>query len=48
MLASTDCVCVCVQVQAADSVLVVGGGSTGVEMAVEIWTEHPDKKVRTD
>lgn len=37
--------CVCVQVQAADSVLVVGGGSTGVEMAAEIKTEYPDKKV---
>lgn len=36
---------VCVQVQAADSVLVVGGGSTGVEMAAEIKTEYPDKKV---
>ncbi|XP_035029487.2 apoptosis-inducing factor 2 [Hippoglossus stenolepis] len=33
------------QVQAADSVLVVGGGSTGVEMAAEIKTEHPEKKV---
>ncbi|XP_071329524.1 ferroptosis suppressor protein 1 [Trachinotus anak] len=33
------------QVQAADSVLVVGGGSTGVEMAAEIKTEYPDKKV---
>ncbi|KAM6956683.1 ferroptosis suppressor protein 1 [Aplochiton taeniatus] len=31
--------------QAADSVLVVGGGSTGVEMAAEIKTEYPDKKV---
>ncbi|XP_075932642.1 ferroptosis suppressor protein 1 isoform X3 [Anarhichas minor] len=38
-------VCVCLQVQAADSVLVVGGGSTGVEMAAEIKTEYPDKKV---
>nr|XP_033469241.1 apoptosis-inducing factor 2 [Epinephelus lanceolatus] len=33
------------QVQAAGSVLVVGGGSTGVEMAAEIKTEYPDKKV---
>ncbi|XP_069394189.1 LOW QUALITY PROTEIN: ferroptosis suppressor protein 1 [Paralichthys olivaceus] len=33
------------QVQAADSVVVVGGGSTGVEMAAEIKTEHPEKKV---
>lgn len=33
------------QVQAADSVLVVGGGSTGVEMAAEIKTEYPDKRV---
>lgn len=41
-------ICVCLQVQAAESVLVVGGGSTGVEMAAEIKTEYPDKKVRTD
>lgn len=33
------------QVQAADSVLVIGGGATGVEMAAEIRTEYPDKKV---
>ncbi|XP_021423415.1 apoptosis-inducing factor 2 isoform X1 [Oncorhynchus mykiss] len=33
------------EVQAAGSVLVVGGGSTGVEMAAEIKTEYPDKKV---
>ncbi|XP_024864819.1 apoptosis-inducing factor 2 isoform X2 [Kryptolebias marmoratus] len=33
------------QFQAADSVLVVGGGATGVEMAAEIKTEYPDKKV---
>ncbi|XP_031159523.1 apoptosis-inducing factor 2 [Sander lucioperca] len=33
------------QLQAAASVLVVGGGSTGVEMAAEIKTEYPDKKV---
>lgn len=40
--------CVCVQVKAADSVLVIGGGSTGVEMAAEIRTEYPDKKVGRD
>ncbi|KAM9476558.1 ferroptosis suppressor protein 1 [Clarias gariepinus] len=33
------------EVQAADSVLVVGGGSTGVEMAAEIRTEYPNKRV---
>ncbi|XP_060896443.1 apoptosis-inducing factor 2 [Labrus mixtus] len=33
------------QVQTADSVLVVGGGSTGVEMAAEIKTEYPEKRV---
>ncbi|XP_060943547.1 apoptosis-inducing factor 2 [Limanda limanda] len=33
------------QVQAAGSVLVVGGGSSGVEMAAEIKAEHPEKKV---
>uniref|UniRef100_UPI0037E79460 ferroptosis suppressor protein 1 n=1 Tax=Semicossyphus pulcher TaxID=241346 RepID=UPI0037E79460 len=33
------------QVQEADSVLVIGGGSTGVEMAAEIKTEYPEKKV---
>lgn len=33
------------QIQVADSVLVIGGGSTGVEMAAEIRTEYPDKKV---
>uniref|UniRef100_UPI003AAC0051 ferroptosis suppressor protein 1 isoform X1 n=1 Tax=Centroberyx gerrardi TaxID=166262 RepID=UPI003AAC0051 len=33
------------EIQAAESVLVVGGGSTGVEMAAEIKTEYPDKKV---
>ncbi|MED6282009.1 Apoptosis-inducing factor 2 [Characodon lateralis] len=36
------------QIQVADSVLVVGGGATGVEMAAEIKTEYPDKKVITD
>ncbi|XP_024153039.1 ferroptosis suppressor protein 1-like [Oryzias melastigma] len=35
------------QIQEADSILVVGGGSTGVEMAAEIKTEYPDKKVRS-
>uniref|UniRef100_A0A3P9H3V6 Ferroptosis suppressor protein 1 n=1 Tax=Oryzias latipes TaxID=8090 RepID=A0A3P9H3V6_ORYLA len=33
------------QIQAADSVLVIGGGSTGVEMAAEIKTEYQEKKV---
>ncbi|XP_061915369.1 apoptosis-inducing factor 2 [Entelurus aequoreus] len=33
------------QIQNADSVLVVGGGSTGVEMAAELKTEYPQKKV---
>ncbi|XP_041645256.1 apoptosis-inducing factor 2 isoform X2 [Cheilinus undulatus] len=33
------------QIQAADSVLVIGGGSTGVEMAAEIKTEYPEKRV---
>ncbi|XP_053476147.1 ferroptosis suppressor protein 1-like [Ictalurus furcatus] len=33
------------QVQAADSVLMIGGGATGVEMAAEIRTEYPNKKV---
>ncbi|XP_046884918.1 apoptosis-inducing factor 2 isoform X2 [Hypomesus transpacificus] len=33
------------EIQAAGSVLVIGGGSTGVEMAAEIKTEYPDKKV---
>lgn len=33
------------EVQAADSVLVIGGGATGVEMAAEIRTEYPNKKV---
>lgn len=36
------------QIQNADSVLVVGGGSTGVEMAAEIKTEYPHKKVTSD
>lgn len=40
-------VCVCVQIQVADSVLVVGGGASGVEMAAEIKTEYPEKKVAT-
>ncbi|XP_012683015.2 apoptosis-inducing factor 2 [Clupea harengus] len=33
------------EIQSADSVVVVGGGSTGVEMAAEVKTEYPDKKV---
>ncbi|XP_075902126.1 ferroptosis suppressor protein 1 [Nelusetta ayraudi] len=33
------------QVQQADSILVVGGGTTGVEMAAELKTAHPHKKV---
>ncbi|KAG7462592.1 hypothetical protein MATL_G00186430 [Megalops atlanticus] len=33
------------EIQAAGSVLVVGGGSTGVEMAAEIKTDYPEKKV---
>ncbi|KAG7334117.1 hypothetical protein KOW79_002524 [Hemibagrus wyckioides] len=33
------------EIQAADSVLVIGGGATGVEMAAEIRTEYPNKKV---
>lgn len=33
------------EIQAAESVLVIGGGSTGVEMAAEVKTEYPDKKV---
>lgn len=33
------------QIRAADSVLVIGGGSTGVEMAAEIKTEYPEKRV---
>ncbi|XP_059215796.1 ferroptosis suppressor protein 1-like [Centropristis striata] len=33
------------QLQAADSLLVVGGGSSGVEMAAEIKSEYPEKKV---
>ncbi|KAJ8248472.1 hypothetical protein GJAV_G00242380 [Gymnothorax javanicus] len=33
------------EIQAASSVVVIGGGSTGVEMAAEIKTDYPDKKV---
>lgn len=33
------------QVQQAESILVVGGGTTGVEMAAELKTAHPHKKV---
>ncbi|XP_067241254.1 apoptosis-inducing factor 2 isoform X2 [Chanodichthys erythropterus] len=32
-------------IQSANTVVVVGGGTTGVEMAAEIRTEFPDKKV---
>lgn len=41
-------ICVhCFQIQLAETVLVVGGGSTGVEMAAEVKTEYPDKKVNS-
>lgn len=33
------------QVQRSQSIVVVGGGSAGVEMAAEIKTEYPDKEV---
>ncbi|KAM9365630.1 ferroptosis suppressor protein 1 [Pholidichthys leucotaenia] len=33
------------QIEAADSVLVVGGGATGVELSAEIKTQYPAKKV---
>lgn len=33
------------QVQHSQSIVVVGGGSAGVEMAAEIKTEHPEKEV---
>ncbi|KAG7280311.1 hypothetical protein CRUP_026852 [Coryphaenoides rupestris] len=33
------------QIQSAGSILVVGGGATGVEMAAELKTEFPGKKV---
>lgn len=33
------------EIHSAKTVLVVGGGSTGVEMAAEVKTEYPDKKV---
>lgn len=33
------------QVQRSQSIVVVGGGSAGVEMAAEIKTEHPEKEV---
>lgn len=33
------------EIQAAASLVVIGGGSTGVEMAAEIKTDYPDKKV---
>ncbi|MBN3295804.1 AIFM2 factor, partial [Amia calva] len=34
------------EIQAAQSVVVIGGGSTGVEMAAEVKTEFPEKKVK--
>lgn len=33
------------QIQEANTVVVVGGGTTGVELAAEIKTEFHDKKV---
>ncbi|KAJ8250567.1 hypothetical protein COCON_G00224890 [Conger conger] len=33
------------EIQEASSVAVIGGGSTGVEMAAEIKTDYPDKQV---
>ncbi|XP_039045098.1 apoptosis-inducing factor homolog A-like [Hibiscus syriacus] len=33
------------KIQSADSILIVGGGPTGVELAGEIVTDFPDKKV---
>lgn len=33
------------QVQCSQSIVVVGGGSAGVEMAAEIKTEYPEKEV---
>ncbi|KAJ3610833.1 hypothetical protein NHX12_022923 [Muraenolepis orangiensis] len=33
------------EIQASGSVLVVGGGATGLEMAAEVKTEFPDKRV---
>lgn len=33
------------QVQHSQSIVVVGGGSAGVEMAAEIKTEYPQKEV---
>ncbi|KAG9344510.1 hypothetical protein JZ751_011180 [Albula glossodonta] len=33
------------EIQAAGSVVVIGGGSTGVELAAEIKTDYPDKQV---
>ncbi|TKC51627.1 hypothetical protein EI555_008943 [Monodon monoceros] len=33
------------QVQCAQSIVVIGGGSAGVEMAAEIKTEYPEKEV---
>lgn len=33
------------QVQRSQAIVVVGGGSAGVEMAAEIKTEYPEKEV---
>jgi NADH dehydrogenase FAD-containing subunit len=34
------------QIQRSQFIVVVGGGSAGVEMAAEIKTEYPEKEVR--
>lgn len=36
----------CLQIQRSQFIVVVGGGSAGVEMAAEIKTEYPEKEVR--
>lgn len=36
------------QIQRSQFIVVVGGGSAGVEMAAEIKTEYPEKEVRLD
>lgn len=36
------------QIQRSQFIVVVGGGSAGVEMAAEIKTEYPEKEVRQD